>query len=60
MSHSGPVIPAFVDLSEAEQAAELLAFLKGLGAEVSGTPSGEPNYVMSLILAVLSLVKIDV
>lgn len=36
MSHSGPVIPAFVDLSEAEQASELLAFLKGLGAEVSG------------------------
>ena len=36
MTHSGPVIPAFVDLTEAEQAAELLAFLKGLGAEVSG------------------------
>merc|ERR1712126_543081 len=35
MSHSGPVIPAFVDLSEAQQASELLVFLKGLGAEVS-------------------------
>ena len=56
MSHSGPVIPAFVDLSEAEQAAELLAFLKGLGAEVSGTPPKGANFV---ILAVLSLCKID-
>jgi len=54
MSHSGPVIPAFVDLSEAEQAAELLAFLKGLGAEVSEeykVEDGLPGNVHSIVEA---------
>ena len=49
MSHSGPVIPAFVDLSEAQQASELLAFLKGLGAEVSGTHGRCQTLLLSLI-----------
>lgn len=54
MSHSGPVIPAFVDLSEAEQAAELLVFLKGLGAEVSEEykpEDGLPGNVHSIVEA---------
>merc|ERR1719414_1575167 len=54
MSHSGPVIPAFVDLSEAQQASELLAFLKGLGAEVSEEykpEDGLPGNVHSIVEA---------
>ena len=48
MSHSGPVIPAFVDLTTAEQAAEILAFLKGLGAEVSGRIASPGAYIYEL------------
>merc|ERR1712135_117618 len=54
MSHSGPVIPAFVDLSEAQQASELLVFLKGLGAEVSEEykpEDGLPGNVHSIVEA---------
>ena len=61
MSHSGPVIPAFVDLSEAEQAAELLAFLKGLGAEVSGKSSKvadpTPSHPIRLLCRCLSIFR---